>query len=40
LWEGDELCGTYIVVKLSYGNAADSYLFAPYIVYQIDQRNF
>lgn len=40
LWEGDYLCGNYLIVKLSYAGDIQSHLFAPYLTYSIQQRNF
>lgn len=39
LWEGDELTGELIICKLKYLGTVQSYLYAPFITYQIDNRN-
>lgn len=40
LWEGDYLVGNYLIVKLSYSGDIASYMFAPYVTYQLNPRNF
>lgn len=40
LWEGDYLVGHAIIVKLRYTGVSQSFLFAPYITYDVDPRNF
>lgn len=40
LWEGNYLVGTLLILRLSYGDNADNYLFSPYITYQLNARNF
>lgn len=39
LWEGDYMCGEYIVIIFKYGSNSQSFFFAPFITYQIDNRN-
>lgn len=39
LWEGDELTGEYIVCKFKFSGNTQSFLYAPFITYQIDNRN-
>lgn len=40
LWEGDVLTGNLIMVKLSYSQETQSYLFAPYVTWAPAPRNF
>ena len=40
LLEGDYLNGGYIVIRFVYVGSEFSYLFAPYVIYSIYQRNF
>lgn len=40
LWEGDYLTGNYIVVKLSITINGPTYLYAPYVTWRADPRNF
>lgn len=40
LWEGDYLVGHYILVRLRHSSNGPNYIFAPYIVYSNDPRNY
>jgi len=40
LWEGEYLCGNYIIVKLSITYNGFSYLFSPAVTWKPDPRNF
>jgi hypothetical protein len=40
LWEGDYVCGNYIIVKLSITYNGFSYLYAPFVTWKADPRNF
>jgi hypothetical protein len=40
LWEGDYLVGHYILVRLRHSSNGANYIFAPYIVYSSDPRNY
>lgn len=40
LWEGDYLVGHYVLVKLRHPSNGPNYIFAPYIVYSNDPRNY
>lgn len=40
LWEADYLTGNVIVCKFSYSGNTNSYFYMPYILHQIDQRNY
>lgn len=40
LYEGDFLAGTNLTVKFSYTGNKFAWLFAPYVTYQIEQKNF
>lgn len=39
LWEGDDMTGEYLVITYKYGSNAPCYFFAPFIIYQNDNRN-
>lgn len=39
LWEGDYLCGEYIIVKYKYDSNVPSTFFAPFVIWQNDNRN-
>lgn len=39
LWEGDVLCGTWIAIKYVYTEKEFATFLAPYVTFQIDQRN-
>lgn len=40
LWEGEYLCGNYIVIKLSIIYNGFSFIYAPFVTWQKDPRNF
>jgi hypothetical protein len=40
LWEGDYLVGHYILVRLRHSSNGANYIFAPYVVYSNDPRNY
>lgn len=40
LWEGDYLVGHYVLVRLRHPSNGPNYIFAPYIVYSNDPRNY